>query len=192
MRITGGELRSRSLTAPRGKATRPTSDRVREALFSMLHARDDDPYGPAVLDLYAGTGALALEALSRGAPRAVLVENARPALEAIRANVRALDVEARVEVIAGRVEQVTTRLRGPYGVIFCDPPYADVPAPRTREALEALALTLVEGGTLVLEHAPSDAPPLLSAVDRVTTRVYGDTALTFFSRPLGGAAHDGG
>ncbi len=158
----------------------------------MLHARDDDPYGPAVLDLYAGTGALALEALSRGAPRAVLVENARPALEAIRANVRALDVEARVEVVAGRVEQVTTRLRGPYGVIFCDPPYADVPSPRTREALEALTLTLVEGGTLVLEHAPSDAPPLLSAVDRVTTRVYGDTALTFFARPLVGAAHDGG
>src|ERR1700680_1652370 len=98
MRITGGIHRSRSLRAPRGERTRPTSDRVREALFGILTARRSLA-GLEILDLYAGTGALALEALSRGAGRATLVESSREALAAIRANVAALGVQDRVRVI---------------------------------------------------------------------------------------------
>src|SRR5882672_8557772 len=102
MRITGGIWRSRALRAPRGDATRPTSDRVREALFSML-AADGLLECARVLDLFAGTGALSFEALSRGAEQAVLVEHAREALAAIKDNARALDAEKRVRVVAARV-----------------------------------------------------------------------------------------
>src|SRR4051794_32741588 len=101
MRITGGTFRSRSLAAPRGTETRPTSDRVREALFSMLVADGcfgGDP-GPRVLDLYAGSGALAFEALSRGARSAVLVDHSRAALAVLRENARSLGVEDSVTVV---------------------------------------------------------------------------------------------
>src|SRR5437899_4832041 len=106
MRITGGEHRSRGLVAPRGHATRPTSDRVREALFAILGAMQpmQSIEGARVLDLYAGTGALALEALSRGASCAVMVERGREALDAIRANVAALGVAAVARVVAAPVE----------------------------------------------------------------------------------------
>src|SRR5580698_8823990 len=113
MRITGGAFRSRALRAPRGQATRPTSDRVREALFGILSSAGALD-GVRVLDLYAGTGALALEALSRGASDATLVEGAREALDAIRANVKSLAVEDRVRVVAGDVREAVRRLRGPF------------------------------------------------------------------------------
>src|SRR6185295_8236746 len=96
MRVIAGRLGGRRLVAPRGLATRPTSDRVREALFSML----GDVAGAMVLDLYAGTGALAIEALSRGAERAVFVENARPALAALHENLGSLGLEGKAKVLA--------------------------------------------------------------------------------------------
>ena len=105
MRVTGGIFRSRALRAPRGTTTRPTSDRVREAMFSMLVSDGLIEEGARILDLYAGSGALGLEALSRGAGEAVLVEQGRDALAAIRENVEALDVADRVRVVAARVER---------------------------------------------------------------------------------------
>src|SRR5262249_36636856 len=96
MRVIAGHLGGRRLSAPRGLATRPTSDRVREALFSAL----GDVGGATVLDLYAGTGALGIEALSRGAAGATFVENARPALAALRGNLAALGLEEQARVIA--------------------------------------------------------------------------------------------
>src|SRR5690348_2464764 len=109
MRITGGTFRSRALRAPRGQATRPTSDRVREGLFGILVSAGVVE-GARVLDLYAGTGALALEALSRGALRVTLVESARPALDAIADNVAALGVRDRAHVISVDVRRAVSRL----------------------------------------------------------------------------------
>lgn len=179
VRITGGAFRSRALIAPKGHATRPTSDRVREALFSILHAADDAPYGEGALDLYAGTGALGLEAVSRGAPRAVLVEQSPKALAALRANVAALAPE-RVTVHAGRVEQVLPRLSGRFGVVFCDPPYADLREDRTWEVLSRVGPLLEPEGTFVLERSPGDPPRDLPGLEIWLDRAYGDTALTLY------------
>src|SRR3984893_15924457 len=123
MRITGGIYRSRALHAPRGLATRPTSDRVREALFGILSAAGAVE-GARVLDLYAGTGALALEALSRGASRAILVESSRNALAALRANVTSLGLEKRTWIAATDVGRAARRLadKGPFDLVFADPP----------------------------------------------------------------------
>jgi 16S rRNA (guanine966-N2)-methyltransferase len=199
MRITGGKHRSRALKAPRGNATRPTSDRVREALFAILGARVDWT-GARVLDLYAGTGALALEAMSRGAAHATLVEKGREPLEAIRANVSALGLQREVRVVASLVERAAQALeRGGYDVVFADPPYAEV---TSGEALRALADVvragaLAEGATVVLEHAPSrggreepgrggkgdeEAGPPIAGLGWRETRRYGDTCLSFYGQ----------
>lgn len=111
MRITGGTFRSRAIRAPRGSATRPTSDRVREALFGILTSAGvlDGSPPPRVLDLYAGTGALGLEALSRGAAEATFVESGREALAVLRENIAALGVEGRTHVVAADVGAAAAR-----------------------------------------------------------------------------------
>ena len=197
MRITGGEYRSRPLKAPNGTATRPTSDRVREALFSMLGARgalrggeDGDEEGGGggarVLDLYAGTGALGLEALSRGASAVVFVERSREALAALQANVAALGVERRVKVVAGAVERAGRALAladGPFDLVFADPPYADVKSGVAVRAILALAVPrMTAGGLLVLEHASRDPAPGIEGLTRGEGRAYGDTTVTFYER----------
>lgn len=185
MRITGGAFRSRPLRAPRGAATRPTSDRVREALFSILTARLT-LRGARVLDLYAGTGALALEALSRGASHATMVERSNDALRALRENVAALGVASDVRVVASPVTRALTLLSGgpAFDLVFADPPYADVPSGDAQSALSALvdAGLLTPGGCLVLEHAKGDAAPELAGLDREDPRRYGDTSLTLYVR----------
>ncbi|MBX3259875.1 MAG: 16S rRNA (guanine(966)-N(2))-methyltransferase RsmD [Labilithrix sp.] len=184
MRITGGVFRSRALTAPRGQETRPTSDRVREALFSML-ASDGvfaAELGPRVLDLYAGSGALGLEAISRGARSAVLVESARPALAAIRENVRALGVEREVRVLAARVERALDAVEGPFDLALVDPPYADVRTPSFGAILAEVAARLAPSGVLVLEHASADEPPPAAGLTLDRRRRHGDTTLSLFRR----------
>lgn len=126
MRIIAGKFRSRTLAAPRGWATRPTSDRLRETLFNVLAPRfQNSPAGVAFLDLYAGTGAVGLEALSRGAKQVVFVERAPEALKALRANLEALRVEHgtfRVEDSA--VNRFLRRVRAEaFDIVFLDPPY---------------------------------------------------------------------
>jgi 16S rRNA (guanine966-N2)-methyltransferase len=120
MRIVAGRWRGRPLLAPAGSATRPTADRVREALFSMLASRLGSFEGLTVLDAFAGTGALGLEALSRGAARATFVEHDRSAVEAIRTNIAKLGAEA--TVLAQRVETLG-RATAAHHVTFLDPPY---------------------------------------------------------------------
>ncbi len=183
MRITGGAHRSRELLAPRGNATRPTADRVREALFSILTSRGVVS-GARVLDLFAGTGALALEALSRGAREAVCVEHARDALQALRANLSALGLERSVVVIAQRVERSAGALSGAFDLVFCDPPYALVREGGVAPVVAELAARgrFAPGAELVLEHDAKDAPPELAGFVLATTRAYGDTALTFYER----------
>ena len=191
MRITGGQHRSRALKAPRGQATRPTSDRVREALFGILGARMDLS-GVRVLDLYAGTGALALEALSRGAARATLVEKGREAVAAIRENVEALGLGPSVVILTTAVERAARMLEpGAFDLVFADPPYVDVASGEAVRALEDVvrAGALAEGAVVVLEHAPNrenaeqNAPgPGVEGLSHTETRRYGDTCLSFYER----------
>ena len=120
MRVIAGRLGGRKLVAPRGLSTRPTSDRVREALFSALGAVT----GARVLDLFAGTGALGVEAISRGAARAVFVESARPALAALRENLGALGLAESARVVPQLAERALGAViaEGPFDLIFADPP----------------------------------------------------------------------
>jgi len=184
MRITGGSWRSRALRAPKGEATRPTSDRVREALFSMLAAAGALDGEPRVLDLYGGTGALALEALSRGARDATVVESAREALAAIRANVDALDAGDRVSVVAGKVERALERLpERAFGIVLLDPPYALVRDGGFADVLAAAAARVAGGGVLVLEHDASDPPPSIPPLLLDRSRRHGDTAVSLYTAP---------
>jgi 16S rRNA (guanine966-N2)-methyltransferase len=186
MRITGGTFRSRALRAPNGHATRPTTDRVREALFGILTSAGCVD-GARILDLYAGTGALALEAISRGAAHAVLVESARDALIALRANIATLGLEGRTRVVAGDVAQAVRRLGtgGPFDLVFADPPWAMVdgdPASGPGAALSTLVRenAVAPEATVVLEHSSRTIPLDVAGLLRLDTRRYGDTALTFY------------
>ena len=178
MRIIGGSQRGRTLRAPSGRGTRPTSDRVREALFSILGDVEDLD----VLDLFAGSGALGLEALSRGARSATFVEDARPALRALEANVAELAGDT-ATVVPGDARKALKRLAASgrrFGLVFVDPPYAMVERAAMLADLLAAGL-LVEGAWVVVERATRDAapaapPPLEHRFDRA----YGDTTLTFY------------
>jgi 16S rRNA (guanine966-N2)-methyltransferase len=182
MRITGGIFRSRRLEAPKGERTRPTSDRVREAMFSMLAADGLLPPGARVLDLYAGTGALAFEALSRGAAEAILVEEGAPAIAAIRANAEALGVAERSAIVRGPVLRMLARIEGAFDLILVDPPYRDVRASGFVDLLARAAEKLAEGGALVLEHAAGDPAPAVRGLTLDRSRTHGDTAVSLYRK----------
>ncbi len=176
MRVIAGRLGGRRLTAPRGRArTRPTSDRVREALFSMLGELD----GAVVLDLFAGTGALGIEALSRGAARALFVERDGAALQALRANLAQLELlpqQAQVRVGDALAALRAARKAGEtYDLIFVDPPYR-----RARELgdeLSVLLPALLEPGARVVVESDRRSPAEL-AMEVAQQRRYGDTTIT--------------
>jgi 16S rRNA (guanine966-N2)-methyltransferase len=171
----------RRLVVPAGSATRPTSDRTREALFASLISSRRSLRRAAFLDLYAGSGAVGLEAASRGASRVVLVERAPAALKAIRANLATLALPG-VEVRAEPVERMLARAPdAAYDVVFCDPPYTDPVA----DVLEALAGPgwLSPGAAVVVERASRD--PELSwppGIEPVQSRRYGDSTLWYGRR----------
>jgi 16S rRNA (guanine(966)-N(2))-methyltransferase RsmD len=182
VRVVAGTYGGRRLVAPRGTSTRPTSDRVREALFSILF----DVESMRVLDLFAGTGAIGIEALSRGASSAAFVEDDRRALTALRKNLDSLRIqEPRARVYAERVERTLDLLfeKGEtFDLIFADPPYRDAPR-ALPEVLRQSGRLLEIGGRIVLELSddglPPDAPMGL-ALERV--KRYGDTVLAFYDR----------
>jgi 16S rRNA (guanine966-N2)-methyltransferase len=181
--VIAGRLGGRKLVAPRGAATRPTADRVREALFSAL----GDITGAAVCDLYAGTGALGIEALSRGARRAVFVESGRPALVSLRENLAALDLREAALVVPMPVDRALPRLagEGPFDLVFLDPPYAALAQAAVAAARLAGPLGLLAPeGRVVLEHSSRDAPPEIEGLTRAETRTYGDTAVSLYTRAL--------
>ena len=178
MRVIAGDLGGRRLRATGGRAVRPTADRVREALFSILGSAVADA---RVLDLYAGTGALAIEALSRGAREATCVEREPRALASLRRNVEDLALEGRVTILRGDALQVCRRLAGDgatYDVVFCDPPYRAPVKPLGPALVEAAWWTTVS----VLEHASTTTPPPAPQGVAGDTRRYGDTAITFYWR----------
>jgi 16S rRNA (guanine966-N2)-methyltransferase len=189
MRITGGAQRSRALRAPKGDLTRPTADRVREAMFSILSSQRSIE-GMNVLDLYAGTGALALEALSRGAGAATFVESSRAALAVLRANVAALGFEGRSRVVPTPVERSLSALvtSAPFDLGLADPPYAAV---KSGAALEALGAVVDKGlfapdAIVVLEHGKGDESPGIPGLTLSSSRRYGDTVLAFYELSHGG------
>lgn len=181
MRVIGGTDRGRRLGAPRGLKTRPTADRVRVALFDIL--------GPAVagarvLDLFAGTGAVGIEALSRGAARAVFVERDRAALRVLRRNLAALRLSREhARVVAGDALAALPGLAAseqPFDLVFLDPPYTGDLAPRTLAALAGSPL-LRHGTRVVVQHFARVAlPPLSGLAAGREPRRLGDTTLTFF------------
>jgi 16S rRNA (guanine966-N2)-methyltransferase len=171
MRIIAGEFRGRTLRPPADRRVRPTADRVREAWFSILAPHLP---GSVVLDLFAGSGALGLEALSRGARRVDLVEISRSSLTALRGNIAALDAEERVQVHRADALRFAARLEPrTYDVALADPPY-------TTDQAEKLVLLFRErpfAGILGVEHRAAAALP------GDETRRYGDVALTFCYAP---------
>lgn len=179
MRIIAGSARGRKLRGPRGPGLRPTSDQVREALFNILGARVGEA---RVLDLFAGTGALSFEALSRGAAHAVLVDKGREALALCRDNGALLGFSARVEIVALNIDaRLSQRLmsHGPFELVFADPPYAAL-SPKVLLDWLAPAL-LAASGVLVIEHDRRSAAPLIGhGFERFDARRFGDTALAFY------------
>jgi len=170
MRVVAGQFRGRRLTAPRGTSVRPTSDRVREALFSILGDRVVDA---RVLDLFAGSGALAIEALSRGAASATLVESDRAAVDAIRANLEPLE-DAQSQVVKADVLRWLAAERGPYDLVFADPPYSsarNLAGPLSR----ALPAALSPNALIVSESDKRD--PLILDFPLVDERTYGHTRI---------------
>lgn len=163
---------------------------MREALFGIL-ASAGVVQGARVLDLYAGSGALALEALSRGAVHAVLVESSREALVAVKANLLALQLENRASIIAGDASVLERRIaqRGPFDLILADPPWILVDDGAATRALSRIvsAGALHPATWVVLEHAARTVPPELAGLLRTETRRYGDTALTFYKPAILGA-----
>ena len=153
MRIIAGELRGRPLTSPAGLATRPTSDRVREALFSMLASRLGSFEGLRVADLYAGSGALGLEAISRGAAHATFVESDRRAAAAITANAERLGVAERVRILGGSA--LALPRSDPFDLIFADPPYAPGSGTAVVNSVAGSGW-LASGGWMSVETARAD------------------------------------
>lgn len=179
-RIIAGELGGRRLSVG-GDNTRPTSDRVREALFSMLDARMDLE-DAAVLDLYAGSGALGLEAISRGARHAVFVEADRKALSAIRANIATCDAGDRTTLVGRSVVDFLAGPRQRFELILADPPYA-IDDEELTAVLVDVVESLADDGLLVLERGKrSPATSWPQSVEVVVTKTYGDTRVEVAAR----------
>ena len=183
LRIIAGIHRGRRIEAPEGRDTRPTLDRVRENLFNMLQGRCMDA---RVLDLFAGSGALGLEALSRGAEEAVLCDHDREAARIERKNIQALREEKRTRVLTCDWSRGVSLLKAEgarFDLIFLDPPYAMTDL---REMTEALLPLLAEDGLMVLEHQAEARILVTEALEAVRSRSWGYCGVTFFRpKPAG-------
>jgi len=159
-----------------------------EAALRRVGAGEAGLEGARVLDLYSGSGALGIEALSRGADHAVFVEQARPALTALGGNLRTLGLEGRATVLASSVERSLERAAssGPFDLVLVDPPYAQVADGTLGATLAALLerAVLEAPGLIVLEHASRDEAPSLPVVVAERSRRYGNTTVTVYARPL--------
>jgi 16S rRNA (guanine966-N2)-methyltransferase len=174
MRVIAGTAGGLMLVAPRGRETRPITDRVKETLFAILGERVP---GARVLDLYAGSGAVGIEALSRGASRATFVEHGRDAVAALRTNLERTGLGAVATVAVADVERfLAAAAGGPWDVVVLDPPYAerDIVTP-----LRDLRPHLAPGATVVLKHHWRSEVPDLADLSTVRQRRFGETMLTF-------------
>jgi 16S rRNA (guanine(966)-N(2))-methyltransferase RsmD len=177
MRVIAGSARSISLVASRDRATRPITDRVKETLFGILGARVLDA---RVLDLYAGSGAIGIEALSRGAAQATFVERSREGISAIRSNLERTGLAARASVQQTEVGRFLAGDPGePFDLVVLDPPYEEraILAP-----LEQVRRHLASDATLVVKHFWRTPIPAVAGLDRWRERRFGETSLTFLER----------
>lgn len=180
MRIVGGRLKGRTLKGPSSDAIRPTSDRLRETLFNILvHSHGDPIDGARVLDLFAGTGAMAIEALSRGARFALLVDQSAEACAIIRANVEALDLSSATRILRRDARKLGVAPGGDrFGLVFLDPPYGKGLAPPALEALRDGGW-LAAGALVVIEEAARTELALPDAFTLIEARCFGDTKVLF-------------
>jgi 16S rRNA (guanine966-N2)-methyltransferase len=175
MRLSGGDRARQSVAAPKGRKTRPTASKVREAMFAVLGRR---VHGARVLDLFAGSGALGFEAISRGAASVVFVDNDGAAAFAIRRNaLKLIEDEDRWRILPMHAARALRTLRGTFDVVLIDPPY-------DRGAADELALLMQRGllagdGIVVIEHRSKEALALPTSMKLIKTSKYGDTSLTF-------------
>jgi 16S rRNA (guanine966-N2)-methyltransferase len=177
VRVVAGEARGRQLRSPRGRSTRPTSDRVREAVFNALFSHRPVT-GGRVADLYAGSGALGIEALSRGAAEVWFVESDPEAVAVIRENLDALGLPGRATVVDRPVEQALDDLPGGLDVVLVDPPYS---FDRWPELLSGLARLTATDAVVVIESDRSVTLPL--GWEMVREKSYGGTVITFTAPP---------
>lgn len=177
MRIIAGEFKGRTLKSPKWDGLRPTSDKLRGTLFNILQTRID---GARVLDAFSGTGAVALEALSRGAVSATCVESDRRAAGLIAENAALCRASERCAIIRDVVERALLRPLpgGPFDIIVLDPPYEYAPL---EQAVRDAATQRAPGGIVVLEHASRVAPPQPEGLTLTRTVAAGDSALTFYA-----------
>ncbi len=181
MRVIAGSAKSIRLKYPKGKRIRPTTDAVRESLFGTLGA---DIRGACVADLYAGCGAVGIEALSRGAELAVFIERNVACVEALRANLANTQLEGQAEVVRGDVGsrwRATWRRWGLFDIVFADPPYGSRQLAGMVERLVETGEGVTPGGMVIIEHAASDELQTDGQPLRVCR--YGETLLTFFAGP---------
>jgi 16S rRNA (guanine(966)-N(2))-methyltransferase RsmD len=176
MRITGGTGRGRRLKVPAGEKVRPTSDKVKQALFNILGDRVE---GSVFLDLFAGAGGVGIEALSRGAERVVFVDGARGSLDVVRYNIEQARFSGRAEVVLSKVEAFLKKRSGPYDIVFLDPPYA-------MEMLPLLQLVAASGllkpdAVVIAEHFRKQPSPGTAGTLTLNREArYGDTVLAFY------------
>ncbi len=184
MRIIGGRLKGRVLKGPAAQAIRPTSDRLRETLFNIvIHSYGDPLEGARVLDLFAGTGAMAIEALSRGAGAALCVDQSAEACALIRANVEALGLGGTARVLRRDARKLgAAGAQDRFNLAFLDPPYGRGLAPQALIALRDGGW-LDRGALLLIEEAAQADVPLPEGFDRVEARFYGETQVVFARGP---------
>jgi len=184
MRVIAGSARGRRLLAPKNMRVRPTADRVKEALFSILVSRLGEFEEMRVLDLFAGTGNLGIEALSRGAGFALFVDSHRDSVQLIQKNLELTGMSARAKVVSQEAPAALSwlaRSEPPFHLIFLDPPYHEGLAVRVLELLGASPL--VDAGTTVVAEfaAQEDIPRSFGRLQESERRIYGDTALSFLT-----------
>ncbi len=179
MRIIAGRLKGRALAAPADRTIRPTSDRLRETIFNILdHAFDRPVEGARVIDLFAGTGALGLEALSRGAIQALFVDDGVAARALLRANLEALGVAGVSRIFRRDATKLGTAPGEPFGLAFLDPPYRQALAGKALHSLAAGGW-LASGALCVVEEAEGVDLILPSGFTQLDQRAQGDTAVRF-------------
>lgn len=177
MRIITGTARGRKLVSLPGEDTRPTAERVKEAVFSIIQFEVE---GRRFLDLFAGSGQMGLEALSRGAASAVLVDSAKPAVEVIRQNAASTGLEQNAQVVAADYQPYLLGCKGSFDIAFLDPPYSKGILPK---ALELLVPHMSDSGLILCEHRKTDEMP--AAVGPFTLRRqyrYGQTLLSAYRK----------
>ena len=177
MRVIAGSAKGRTLDAPRGGATRPATDRIRETLFAILEPVLRDA---RVLDLFAGAGTLGIEALSRGATHATFVERSAEALKALRKNIKATEFEEHADVIAANVLHfLEQQAAGPYDVVLCDPPFADVALLEATLAHSRFAAALAPDASVVARVHKKHQPRVPEGARVQRVKDIGEESLLF-------------